>query len=145
MDISVQGFPLFRQLNSPQAFLELYQPSKSSWHYQWLFIMLLSLPVVRWREWLDWKKLQGNVLEGEMWRFNGVVEGVDQWASFCSLIIGPKSFSIVFFILPLQMLLILPIPLNTSVLWIWSILGVWVLNFILGLVEYVKRIRAILI
>jgi hypothetical protein len=31
------------------------------------------------------------------------------------------------------------------VLWIWSILGVWVLNFILGLVEYVKRIRAILI
>ena len=47
-----------------------------------------------------------------MWWFSGVVEGVDQWASFCSLVIGLKSFSILFFILHLQMLLILPIALK---------------------------------
>jgi len=51
------------------------------------------------------------VLVGEMCWVSGVVEGVGQWASFCSLLIGLKSFSIIFFILPLQVLLILPIPL----------------------------------
>ena len=134
MDISDQGFSLFLPVEFPTSFLGPVSTIQKCLTLSVVIYYVVIIISSQWREWLEWKELQGNVLEGEMWWFSGVVEGVDQWASFCSLIIGLRSFSIVFFILPLQMLLILPILLNTIVLWIWSIPGVWVLNFILGLV-----------